>query len=212
MSDEQKDILGQAIDAGKQALWLRYRLIVYLVALLIIVGAGWWAWDMLHPGQPVTYESQQQAETPQGVQEAAHNAGVYISSGQTQEIAQDIQEAATRPPDQIIPTTGAGMTQTLASVQQQTGSDMQIVTDPAKPDQKPTKPPDNQPVNLNVYNIKAYPKHLVEATIYSKAADLAYMTRVKVFGYTGYLGPAVNYDADRASKVRVGVRLSVPID
>ncbi|MDT8901179.1 hypothetical protein [Anaeroselena agilis] len=186
----------------------KYILAALLVA--IFLAAAVWAYNHWHQPQPV-YMPQHQAETPQGIEAAANNAGMHISPGQAQEVSQAVQEATTRPPDQIIQTTGAGMPHALSSVQG--GAQLQIVTDPSKPDQKPDKPTADQPVNLNVYNIKVYPKHLLEVTAYQNAADVAYMTRVTVFKRTGYLGPVVSYDADRAgSKVRVGVRLSVPLD
>ena len=186
---------------------------VILAALLlaIFLAAGVWAYNYWHQPQPVTYMPQYQAETPLGVQEAANNAGVHISPGQAVEVAHAVHEATTRPPDQVVTTTGAGMPQALASVQG--GAQLQIVTDPSKPDKPPDKPAADQPVSLNVYNIRAYPKHLLEVTAYHRAGDIAYMTRVQVFKRTGYIGPVVSYDADRAgSKVRAGVRLSVPLD
>lgn len=138
---------------------------------------------------------------------------VVVGMAEAREVAQAIQEAKTRPPDDTITTTGAGMPQALTNSLHQTRADFQIVTDPANPDKPPEKPNPEQPVNLNVYNVKAYPKHLIEATAYQRAADVAYMTRVTVFKHTGYLGPVVSYDADRQSgKVKIGLRLSVPFD
>lgn len=199
-------------------LYKRRRLVLYVLLAMLLAAAGWWAWGKLHPSKPVTEMSQQQAETQQGVLGAAHDCGVHISHGQAVEAAQAIREVATGPPDEVVPTTGAGMPQALQQSQQQSGADIQIVTDPAKPDQKPEQPKPDQPVHLNVYNVKAFPKHLLEATVYPsltgglEAADVAYMSRVKVFGFTGYLGPVLNYDADRKAKLRVGARLTVPID
>lgn len=189
----------------------KYGLAVLLPAIFIV--AAVWAYNHWHHPQPVTYLPQHQAETPQGVQEAANNAGVHISPGQAQEVAHAVHEATTRPPDRVIQTTGAGITQALDSVQQQTGVQIQIVTDRAKPDNPPEKPKPDQAVTLNVYNTKVYPKHLLEVTVYRNAADVAYMTRVTVFKHTGYLGPVVSYDGGRAgSKVRVGARLTIPLD
>ncbi len=200
------------IARGWQSLKSKFggRVILAAVLIVVLIAAAVWAYNRWHQPQPV-YMPQQQAETPQGVQAAADKAGVHISPGQAEEVAQAVHETATRPPDQIIQTTGAGMPQALASVQG--GAQLQIVTDPAKPDKPPEKPAADQPVNLNVYNIKAYPKHLLEVTVYQNAGDVAYMTRVTVFKRTGYLGPVVSYDADRAgSKVRIGVRLTIPMD
>ncbi len=209
MSDRDTDDIARGWEAIKSK--FGGRVILAVVLIVIFIAAGVWAYNHWHQPQPVTYMPQHQAETAQGVQEAANTAGIHISSGQAQEVAQAVQEATTRPPDQVVTTTGAGMTQTLASVQG--GAQLQIVTDPVRPDKPPDKPAADQPVNLNVYNIKAYPKHLLEVTAYQKAVDVAYMTRVTVFKRTGYLGPVVSYDGDRAgSKVRIGMRLSVPLD
>lgn len=189
------------------------RVILAALLLIVLIAAAIWGYNHWHKPLPTTNMPQQQAETPQGVQEAAENAGVHISQGQAEEAAQAIQEAATRPPDSTIQTTGAGVPQALQESREEAKADFQIVTDPAKPDQKPEPLRPEQPVNLNVYNVKAYPKHLLEVTVYRNAADVAYMSRVRVFGATGYVGPVVDYDGYRArGKVRVGVRLSVPID
>ncbi|MDT8901814.1 hypothetical protein [Anaeroselena agilis] len=189
------------------------KIILAALLLAVFLAAAVWAYNHCAKTQPVTYEPQQQAETPQGVQTAANNAGVHVSPDQAQEVAQAVQEAKPWTPDQVIQTTGAGMTQALANVQQQTGAQVQIVTDPAKPDKPPDKPKPEESVNLNVYNVKAYPKRMLEVTVYRDAADVAYMTRVTVFKRTGYLGPVVSYDADRAGeKVRIGARLTIPLD
>jgi hypothetical protein len=203
------------IARGWEAVKNRYggRVILAVILFAVLIAAAVWAYNHWHQPQPVTYESQQQAETTQGVREAAENAGVHITPGQAQEAAQAIKDAATRPPDQVIQSTGAGMEQALADSRKQAGAQAQIVTDPARPDKPPEKPAADQPVNLNVYNIKPYPKHLLEVTVYRNAADVAYMTRVQVFGATGYVGPVVSYDADRkGSKTRIGIRLSIPLD
>lgn len=192
---------------------IQKRVVLYVILVVVIIAAAVWGYHLLHPPQPTTFQSQQQASTPQGAQEAASIAGFTITPGQAREVAQAVQEATTRPPDNTITTTGAGMPQALTNSLHQTGANFQIVTDPAKPDKPPDKPAADQPVNLNVYNVKAYPKHLVEVTAYQRAADVAYMTRVTVFKHTGYLGPVVNYDTDRKSgKVKIGLRLSVPLD
>lgn len=203
------------IARGWEAIKSKYggRVILAVILFAVLVAAAVWGYNHWHQSQPVTYEPQQQAETPQGIQEAADNAGVHISPGQAQEAAQAIKEATARPPDQIIHTTGAGMAQALADSRKQTRAQVQIVTDPEIPNKLPDKPAADQPVALNVYNIKAYPKHLLEITAYRNAVDAAYMTRVQVFGATGYLGPVVSYDADRAGgKVRIGARLTIPLD
>ncbi len=171
--------------------------------LAIFLAAAVWAYNHFAKPQPVTYMPQQQAETAQGVQEAANNAEVHISPGQAAEVAQAIHEATSRPPDQVVTTTGAGMTQALASVQG--GAQLQIVTDPSKPDQKPDKPKPDQPVNLNVYNIKAYSKTLDQATLYLRfdgitpkptGGDLSRSWLVSKSGH--YIGVGLSYDEDRA--------------
>jgi hypothetical protein len=142
---------------------------------------------------------------------------VHVSQAQAEEIADEIRDAPKRKPDRVVNTTGAELAKTVETERQKSGADFAIVTDPAQPDKAPvldnkTSPPAlsaDKPVVLNQYNVKAYPKALLELTVYNdKTLDIAYLERVKVFGMTGYVGPALTTSPD---KTRVGIRLSIPL-
>ncbi len=198
-----------------------------LILLLVI---GFFIWQHFHPPQAAdqppapVYETYDQSHSADGVQQAAEESGVHLDLPQQQEILQDIQASDTRRPDSVVQTIGAQLASAVKTEQVKSGADFTIVS-PAKPDptmaagtpgQLPTLPA-NTPVTLNQYNIKAYPDKLIEATIYGdKSADIAYMSKVKVLGLQGYVGPTVKYDPpantlNGRAKVTVGARITIPI-
>jgi hypothetical protein len=184
---------------------------LYVAIAIAVLLVGYLIYGWLHPPQPVTPMSQQQTETPQGVQQAAGKARVHINTDQAVEVAEAIEAAPARKPDRVVQTTGAQATAKAESERVKAGADFTTIADPKKPDKKTDLAtiPADKPVVLNQYNITAYPRALLELTAYSdKSLDVAYLRRVKVFGATGYIGPAVLVDV---SKIRVGVRLSVPL-
>jgi len=191
----------------KAIYWLyqRRRAVMYVALAILLICVGFWLWAKFHPAQPITAETQKQVQTPAGIESASNAAAFSITTSQARDAAQQI--ATRTKPDSIIHTTGAQMPVVIIAGQKATDSQASIVTDPAHPNTVPVVAP-GQVVDLNVYNIKAYPKHLLEATYYySNAGDVAYLTRVTVFKQTGYIGPVLSYNG---SKVNCGVRLSIP--
>lgn len=192
-------------------------LLALAVALVLVLAAyAFWPWH----AQLITGESQQQAETPAGVELAAHNAQVQMLQSQLEEAARQIAMLRGQPPRTVVTTAPVAVPQVVEQQRQQSGADFAIVTDPARPGQQVDlhqvqQLPAGTPVVLNQYNVQAYSRRLIEATVYPGAAgvaavDVAYMRRVRVFGATGYAGPAVSYDQDRAGgKVRVGIRMTI---
>lgn len=190
---------------------LRFFVRMITVAALIIVVI--FAWHFFAKQQTVTQISQEKAETSAAQKEAAATAGIKIGDKQAELAAKIIREKAAGPPDDVVSSTGGTVGKDLNAIAAKSDGYV-LVTDPANPQKPPrfdTLQPD-QPLKLNVYNVKPYPKRLLEVTIYRKAADVALLQKITVFKRTGYLGPAISYDADRRSKVRIGVRLSVPLD
>jgi len=63
----------------------------------------------------------------------------------------------------------------------------------------------DQPVSFNA-------DRLFEFGVYGNgSADAAYLSKVEIFNSESYIGPAVKYDSHKASKLNVGVRLTVPL-
>ncbi|MCE5286954.1 MAG: hypothetical protein LLG02_14070 [Pelosinus sp.] len=188
--------------------------IVAAIVLILLGIGGYLIWAHMHPPQPVTYESQQQAETPQGIERAADNAGVIISTRQATDVAQQIENIVVenKAPDKIVETTGAELASVVKSEQQKSGADFSIITNPKEPNkQVDTKElaKNNPAISLNQYNIKAYPDKLIEGTYYnSDDYDIGYMSKVKILGKQGYVGPVIQSED---KNIRVGVRVSVPL-
>jgi len=132
------------------------RILTVTLCVVAVVMAYHWAADKFR-APPVVAVTQQSAQTVQGVQQAAVAAKVPLSSYQAAELAQAVERSATKPPDQIVQTTGSAWEKMAEKIRKQSGADMVMVTDPKRPNEKPA-PKKDEPVNLNVYNIKAYPK------------------------------------------------------
>lgn len=185
---------------------------VCFLAIAILAG-GYLLYQHFHPPQLVTTESQQQAETPEGISLAAHNAQVDMLQSQLKEAAQQIAALKNQPPNTIVQTIPVQVPYVVEQQREKAGADFAIVTDPANPTtpvdlKQVAQLPANTPVTLNQYNVQAYPQHMAEVSYYSgNSGDVAYMSRVKVFGKTGYVGPVVRYGD---TKVSVGARISVP--
>lgn len=190
--------------------------------------AGIFLWNHFHkhvvgnPPAPV-YETYEQSHSAGGVQAAAKQSGVSLTLPQEKEIIEAIQESDGKKPDSVVATTGAQLAAAVKTEQIKSGADFTIVS-PSKPGESGIKQAsntssttlpklqDNQPVTLNQYNIKAYPDRLLEASVYGDGSgDVAYLSKVKVLGMTGYVGPTVKYDPNKTtSKVTVGARITVP--
>jgi cytoskeletal protein RodZ len=182
------------------------RLLRLLLWLLLIVGI-YWAWQhYFSPPQPVTPLSQTEAQTPAGVKHAAENAQIPLSPAQAEKIAEEIKQAANRPPDATTQTTGAELPQTVEANRKKAKADMAILTRPDMPNSTPDvsskkqsetslslrqlqnqtkaelppaiKPED--PVILHQYNIKAYPDTLTSINLGLRTASAARVHKVKV--------------------------------
>lgn len=201
-------------------------LLVFLAAMAICYG-----WARMHPPQPVVFESQQQASTPAGVEEAANIAQVPLTASQASRVAQSIQAAAKTPPGAYIVTSGAKVQATVQTELKKSGGQFAIVTDPAHPYSTPVAmpagklaPPNAEiippaaTVTLNQYNIKAYPDRLVQIGVSHHEVFTSYSWRVSVpklpllapHGAAGYLGTYAHIDTDQPANSRAGVLLTIP--
>lgn len=212
---EIKNLWGRTIVAVKEK-YRKYRWIIGLVILFLFLVTLYFGWQSKKPKETVLLLPQEQAYTPAGVQLAADMAKVPIPRKQAREIAEKIETIAVKtPPERVIATTGAEVKKTVEDLRQEKGADFAIVTNLQKPTEKPVLQPD-QPVNLNVYNVKAYPKKLVEVSIGAHGGDIAYLHRVNISkvplllpkGSVGYAGPFVRTEYG-GGKVDAGLRMVI---
>jgi hypothetical protein len=199
----------------------------------MFVLAGILVWDNLCQPKPVTFESQEQASTPAGVEQAANAAHVPITPGQAAAIAAEIKGDADKPPDAVVQTIGARLEDTIVTELQKSGGQFAIITDPKSPAIAPilqtttgkavssanaeTISP-NTPVALNQYNIKAYPDRLIQVggsyqevfAAYSWKVDVPKIPLIAPSGDVGYLGFYGHANLDRSDMSRVGIMLTIP--
>lgn len=134
--------------------WLFIVIFVFFVVLALYLVWG------KNTAEPVTTMSQQQAETPTGVQKAADNAGITLDVGQAKDVSAAIKEirVTEKEPVYVIQTTGENAKEESGRAVKQEQADFAIVTDKDNPEQevnldeldKDTK------VELNQYNIQAF--------------------------------------------------------
>jgi len=174
---------------------------ILCVILLIIVGLFVYKWyNDTYVKKPVTFESQKEASTPEGVDRAAQNAQVYISPTQSKEIAHKIEYIYTNnvQPEYIVPTTAKDVEKTAKEEEKKNKADFSIVTNPDKPDEQFdfSKYKENTPINLNQYNIHAY-KKVIRSVSYAPTEKIVGVSiQQKINDHGTYMGVGVDYDID----------------
>lgn len=198
------------------------KLVIHLLAALVISIAGYFIYQHFHPAQLITGESQQQAETAQGVDLAAHNAKVSMMQDQLNEAAKQIAALKNKSPDTIIKTVPVEVPKIITQEVEKRGADFAIVTDPKNPD-KPVdlkevaKLPGSTDITLNQYNVFAYKKVIQGINIYpdwSAAANRKFKLNEitadvnrKISNDGKYIGVTAGYEFDD-KKAKIGLRYS----
>lgn len=200
----------------------KQKYIVAAVVLLLLGVGGYFLYKHFHPAQVVTGESQQQAETPQGVDIAAHNAEVKMYKDQLEEAAKQIADLKNKPPDTIIKTVPVEVVKTVEKEVQTRGADFAIVTDPAQPDKQVDlkeveKLPETTTVSLNQYNVYAYKKIVRGINVYPdwsavaeqkpKIKEVSMDISKRVTKDGKYLGLVAGFDFSD-DKAKLGLRYS----
>lgn len=124
--------IGGVTVSGKTLLWA-----AGLLALVLLVWFVFQGCKQDSPAQPTSFTSQEKAQTPEGVTDAAKAAKVPISEDQAKEAAKAIQETAGKPPDRVVATTGANLQTAAASALADSGGDFAVITNPKQPDKAP---------------------------------------------------------------------------
>ncbi|WP_196600017.1 hypothetical protein [Pectinatus frisingensis] len=192
-----------------------HKKIVLSALAVIILGIGaYFIYQHFHPAQPVTNESQEQAETPSGVEQAASNAKVPISAGQAQEAASQIKYIVSsgQQPKYVVYTTASEAPAAEKTAQEKAGADFSIVTNPRNPTETvdTSKLSSDTQISLNQYNVQAYKKVLHTVSYAPKAIDnpspkeVGYSVSRKTTKDGQYLGVGVDYNFDdKATMVKL---------
>ena len=179
-------------------------LISYIAAGAVLICAAFLIYRHFHQPEPVTMESQPQAENPAGVEQAADRTHVPISADQAQQAASQIKYIYSHDvqPIYTITTTGSKVQKAAETAQNNAGADFSIVTNKSNPTEATSLKtlPAGSTVELNQYNVQAYKKvlHTVDiGTSDCKGVDeVGYMVSRKVSKDGKYIGVGAIYNID----------------
>lgn len=176
---------------------LRPVILIFLIAVIALLICRFWNDE---PTKVVTSTSQQQAETPSGVQDAADNTGVKLDAGQAEEVSTVIREirVTEKEPVYVIQTTGENAKAESEKAVRQEQADFAIVTDKNDPEKevnleeldKDTK------VELYQYNVQAFKKHINTIEYQPTEKVVGYTHQWKVTDSGRYMGVGADYDID----------------
>jgi hypothetical protein len=162
----------------------------------------------MHRPEPVTTETQVQAETVQGVERAADNAHVQLSTDQAQQAATQIKYIYSHDvqPIYTVTTTGNNTESVAETAQKAAGADFSIITDKYNPTKQTSLKtlPAGSTVELNQYNVQAYKKvlHTVEVspnisgTGVTGVSEVGYTVSRKITNDGKYIGIGASYNVD----------------
>ena len=193
--------LKSAIDWAKS----HKAIILYAVGIILVAVLAVALWQYMHRPEPVTAETQVQAETVQGVTRAANNAHVTLTPDQSQQTADRIKYIYSHDvrPIYTVTTTGANVEKQAQTAQESAGADFSIVTDKYNPTKQTDLKtlPASSTVELNQYNIQAYKKilHTIEVVpdIQNKNIDeVGYTVSRKISNDGIYIGVGASYNID----------------
>ncbi|WP_196600116.1 hypothetical protein [Pectinatus frisingensis] len=182
------------------------KIIVGALAAIILGISAYFIYQHFHPAKTVTTETQMQAGTTAGVENAATNAKVPISCSQAQEAASQIHYivANNQPPQYVVYTTASEAPAAEKTAQEKANADFAIVTNPANSSETvdTSKLPQDTQISLNQYNVQAYKKVLHTVSYAPKAIDnpspkeVGYSVSRKITKDGQYIGVGVDYNFD----------------
>ena len=162
--------------------------------------------------KPVTTMSQEEAETPKGVETASQNAGVPVSPTQAKEVAREIQviRNTEQVPVYIVQSTGATVEKDSEKAVKDNHADFAILTDPSDKDKEVdiSSIPEDTKVELNQYNVQAY-KPVIRQVEVGKSPDgdniVGFAISKKVSKDGQYLGVGVDHVFGNDNKTYIKV-------
>ena len=163
------------------------------------------------PQQVVVFAGNQDAIMGMQAKEYELHISLIVQTIQTlgtSVIASAVERSAAKPPDQIIRTTGSDWEAMTEKLRKQSGADFTMVTEPKRPNQKPAPQPE-EPVNLNVYNVKAYPKEFQQIGIAQDAVMASANWRIgKTKTKSWYVGVWGMAELKQPERSKIGVVLT----
>ena len=162
--------------------------------------------------KPVTTMSQEEAETPKGVETASQNAGVPVSPTQAKEVAKEIQviRETEQVPVYVVQSTGATVEKDSEKAVKDNHADFAILTDPSNKDKEVdiSSIPEDTKVELNQYNVQAY-KPVIRQVEVGKSPDgdniVGFTISKKVSKDGQYLGVGVDHVFGNDNKTYIKV-------
>lgn len=162
--------------------------------------------------KPVTTMSQEEAETPRGVETASQNAGVPVSPTQAKEVAREIQviRETEQVPVYVVQSTGATVEKDSEKAVKDNHADFTILTDPSDKDKEVdiSSIPEDTKVELNQYNVQAY-KPVIRQVEVGKSPDgdniVGFTISKKVSKDGQYLGVGVDHVFGNDNKTYIKV-------
>ena len=187
--------------------WLKSHktVFIHVAGIIVVVVLAILLWRYTHQPEPVTTETQIEAETVQGVERAAGNAHVQLSTDQAQQAATQIKYIYSHDvqPIYTVTTTGNNAESVAETAQKAAGADFSIITDKYNPTKQTSLKtlPTSSTVELNQYNVKAYKKilHTIEVVpdIQNKSVDeVGYTVSRKISNDGKYIGVGASYNID----------------
>ena len=162
--------------------------------------------------KPITTMSQEEAETPKGVETASQNAGVPVSPTQAKEVAREIQviRDTEQVPVYVVQSTGATVEKDSEKAVKDNHADFAILTDPSDKDKEVdiSSIPEDTKVELNQYNVQAYKPVIRQAEV-GKSPDgdniVGFTISKKVSKDGQYLGVGVDHVFGNDNKTYIKV-------
>lgn len=162
--------------------------------------------------KPVTTMSQEEAETPKGVETVSQNAGVPVSPAQAKEVAKEIQviRETEQVPVYVVQSTGATVEKDSEKAVKDNHADFAILTDPSDKDKEVdiSSIPEDTKVELNQYNVQAY-KPVIRQVELGKSPDgdniVGFTISKKVSKDGQYLGVGVDHVFGNDNKTYIKV-------
>lgn len=203
----EENLADQLLSAMEKR-YRRERLIWVCVLIILIFISAYFARKSYTSSTLVTMP-QKQAETILGVQKAAELTYTPLLSSQMEEVTEAIKAANEKPPDQIMIAKG-GIEAEVAKLAKEKRADFTILATQSN------LLKEKDATQLTVYNIKAYPRQMVEMGIGRYGKELAYLHRVNApripvllpKGSVGYIGP---YIRDNKDNFDYGLKVLVPL-
>lgn len=183
--------------------------VVFTIAAVLVIGNRLYNRFVNQDPVPVTMTTED-AEDPTKLKQAVNNAqATKLGDDQAKTVSASIKSIVdgNRAPVTTTSTTAANYKATATTYAKSVGADATVITPSKNEARDVTKVDPSTPVQLNQYNIKAYPKTMIGVGAYSdKSVVVDYQKQVKVFGQPVYIGPSVKVDG--TGSAAIGVKLT----